>query len=78
LQDFINFAYFEKKYIQGHTNSHPRKSHFEPPKLLFRTSRDPGNPGWEQLIYCVENFVLLSLRSWFLFIYESKKWNIYQ
>jgi len=36
-------------YIQEHINSHSRKSHFGPPKILFRTPRGPGTPAWELL-----------------------------
>jgi len=37
-------------YIQEHINSHSRKSRFGPPKILFRTPRDQGTPGWEPLL----------------------------
>jgi len=42
LQAFTNLGYFEKEYIQEHTNSHPVKSHFGSP-------RDLRTHGWEPL-----------------------------
>jgi len=50
LQAFIYLVFFGKKFIQGHTNSHPIKSHFGPPKTLLRTPRGPGTPGWESAV----------------------------
>jgi len=44
LQTLTYIGYFEKYYIQKHTNSHPVKSHFGPPrKIAFLTPgvRDP-------------------------------------
>jgi len=29
--------FFRKKYVQEHTTSHPRKSHFGPPKIMLPT-----------------------------------------
>jgi len=49
LQVFINIGSFEKMFIQGHTNSHPEKSHFRPLKILFRTPGGSRTHGWEQL-----------------------------
>ena len=54
MQVFINIGSFEEMFIQGHTNSHPEKSHFGPLNILFRTPGGPRTPGWEPLLYSFE------------------------
>ena len=49
--------FFKKKLFQEHTHCQPRKSHFGPPKILFRTPRDPGTPcfiRWTAGLYGVQ------------------------
>jgi len=46
LHSFINLG----SCIQEHTNSHLRKSHFRPPKILLRTPWGPGTPCYEKLL----------------------------
>jgi len=50
---FVNLGLIVKMYIQEHIQSHTQKSHFRPPKILFRTSRGSGTRGWESLLYRV-------------------------
>jgi len=53
---FVNFSYFEKRYIHKHTNSHPRKSYFGPRISCFGPPgfRDPpvGNRWSKQQATC--------------------------